>query len=291
MKFIILIGPQAVGKMTVGQELEKLTGLKLFHNHMTIDLVSKYFGFSTPEGQQLVETLRIEFFRAFAASEQSGFIFTMILDFDDPDDYVFIKRITAIFDYKDADVYWIELEADVDERLARNRSENRLAHKPSKRDVEKSDKHLLYCHTKYQLNSRPGEITREKYLKIENTHLSAQETAQKICDFIRSDKFTRESTLPIDLQPSANAAELLMYNRLEPGKRQMKIMRLVASIAIDEKLLDIKGLRDRLFWMDTRKDEYIQNVFDDALKLLVAREDIEVFGDINNWRFAEIKRV
>lgn len=33
MKFILITGPQAVGKMTVGQELEKITNLKLFHNH------------------------------------------------------------------------------------------------------------------------------------------------------------------------------------------------------------------------------------------------------------------
>ena len=29
MKFIIITGPQAVGKMTVGQELVKITNLKL----------------------------------------------------------------------------------------------------------------------------------------------------------------------------------------------------------------------------------------------------------------------
>ncbi len=40
MNLIMIFGPQAVGKMTVGQELEKITGLKLFHNHMTIDLLS-----------------------------------------------------------------------------------------------------------------------------------------------------------------------------------------------------------------------------------------------------------
>ena len=29
MKFVLITGPQAVGKMTVGQELEKITDLKL----------------------------------------------------------------------------------------------------------------------------------------------------------------------------------------------------------------------------------------------------------------------
>lgn len=43
MKFVLIFGPQAVGKMTVGQELAKSTELKLFHNHMTIDLVGNFF--------------------------------------------------------------------------------------------------------------------------------------------------------------------------------------------------------------------------------------------------------
>ena len=33
MKLVIIFGPHAVGKMTVGQELAKITDLKLFHNH------------------------------------------------------------------------------------------------------------------------------------------------------------------------------------------------------------------------------------------------------------------
>jgi adenylate kinase family enzyme len=35
---VFIVGPPAVGKMTVGYELAQRTGLKLFHNHHTIDL-------------------------------------------------------------------------------------------------------------------------------------------------------------------------------------------------------------------------------------------------------------
>ena len=31
-KFVLIIGPQAVGKMTVGQELAKITELKLYYD-------------------------------------------------------------------------------------------------------------------------------------------------------------------------------------------------------------------------------------------------------------------
>ena len=44
MKLIFLIGDAAVGKMTVGQELMKITELRLFHNHMTIEPVIEIFG-------------------------------------------------------------------------------------------------------------------------------------------------------------------------------------------------------------------------------------------------------
>ena len=43
---VIIFGPPAVGKMTVGSELAKLTGLKLFHNHMTIEPLLELFEFA-----------------------------------------------------------------------------------------------------------------------------------------------------------------------------------------------------------------------------------------------------
>ncbi|MYC14213.1 MAG: shikimate kinase, partial [Gemmatimonadetes bacterium] len=36
MNFVIIFGPPAVGKMTVGYELSKITVLNVFHNNMTI---------------------------------------------------------------------------------------------------------------------------------------------------------------------------------------------------------------------------------------------------------------
>lgn len=58
MKFVLIFGPQAVGKMTVGHELEKITDLKLFHNHMTIELVDPFFKYGTKEGNRLVSLFR-----------------------------------------------------------------------------------------------------------------------------------------------------------------------------------------------------------------------------------------
>ena len=45
MKLVLIIGSGAVGKMTVGQELMKITDLRLFHNHMIIEPVIDVFGY------------------------------------------------------------------------------------------------------------------------------------------------------------------------------------------------------------------------------------------------------
>lgn len=39
MKLVFILGDAAVGKMTVGQALMKITDLRLFHNHMAIEPV------------------------------------------------------------------------------------------------------------------------------------------------------------------------------------------------------------------------------------------------------------
>ena len=45
MKLVLIVGSGAVGKMTVGQELMKITDLRLFHNHMMIEPVIDIFGY------------------------------------------------------------------------------------------------------------------------------------------------------------------------------------------------------------------------------------------------------
>ena len=92
-KLVLLTGPQAVGKMTVGQELEKITNLKLFHNHMTIDLVSKYFGYNTDKGRKLVNDIRMMVFKEVSNSSLEGIIFTFVMAYDCKEDVELTKKI------------------------------------------------------------------------------------------------------------------------------------------------------------------------------------------------------
>ncbi len=182
MKFVLIFGPQAVGKMTVGEELAKITPLKLFHNHMTIELVAPFFGYGTPAGKRLVHLFRREIFEEMAKSDQYGIIFTFVWAFNEPEDREYADQVCSLFESRGGEICFVELEAPVGERLARNRSPHRLAAKPTKRDVEWSDRMLLNEMDRYRLNSLEGEITRENYLRIDNSGLSPDETARRIRD-------------------------------------------------------------------------------------------------------------
>ncbi|MGM9988426.1 MAG: AAA family ATPase [Bacillaceae bacterium] len=182
MKFVLVFGPQAVGKMTVGQELAKITDLKLFHNHMTIDLVSHFFDFGTKEGRKLVTLFRQEIFEAVAKSDLAGMIFTYVWAFNMQEDWEYVKQVSQLFESRGGTVYYVELEADVEERLKRNKTPNRLEHKPKKRDIEWSENDLRSSMERYRLNSLDGEINYPNYMKINNTNLSAKEVAKIIKD-------------------------------------------------------------------------------------------------------------
>lgn len=182
MKFVLIFGPPAVGKMSVGHELARLTGLKLFHNHMTIELVLNFFGFGSPQFNRLVSEFRRRIFEEVAASDLPGLIFTYVWALDSESDRNFVERSCAVFRERGAEVYFVELEAELSERLRRNESAFRLAEKPSKRDVGRSKELLLADSSRHRLNTEGDFFYEENYLKIENTNLSPLEAARRIVE-------------------------------------------------------------------------------------------------------------
>ena len=177
MKLVFLIGDAAVGKMTVGQELMKQTGLRLFHNHMMIEPVIEIFGaFNGYVTQQLREVI----FHEFAKSDNKGMIFTYLWAFDMQSDWDYVAHVSDIFRQQGAEIYYVELIAPQEVRLQRNETANRLAHKASKRDLEASRARLLRDDANYRCVSLPGEIPFENYLRIDNSEISAETAAKMI---------------------------------------------------------------------------------------------------------------
>ncbi|MBO4898690.1 MAG: GNAT family N-acetyltransferase [Lachnospiraceae bacterium] len=177
MNLIILIGSGAVGKMTVGQELMKITDYRLFHNHHMIEPVIQIFGKFDGE---VVCKLREDIFDAFMKTDYTGMIFTFMWAFDMQEDWDYIKSVADRFEATGGTVYYVELVADRAVRVERNKTENRLRNKPSKTDVVLSEDRMLREETKYRLVSNDGEIPFENYIKIDNTNLEPAEVARMI---------------------------------------------------------------------------------------------------------------
>lgn len=183
MKLLFIFGAHAAGKMTVGQKVAKITPMKLFHNHMTIEPVIELFG---SYNGAVTERLRQVVFEEFAKTDNYGLIFTFIWAFDVPYDTAYVRDLTRIYEEAGARVDYVELVAPQEVRLVRNRTENRLKEKASKRDVELSEARMLSAEERYRCVSEPGEICEklgiapERYLRIDNTHLSPDEAAERI---------------------------------------------------------------------------------------------------------------
>ena len=173
MKLVLIIGSGAVGKMTVGQELMKITDLRLFHNHMMIEPVIEIFN---SFNGQVIARLREVVFEEFLKSDNEGMIFTYMWAFDMPSDLEYVMSVAEKFD----EVYCVELVADQSVRLERNKTENRLKNKASKRDLAASEQRVLREDTNHRLVSNPGEIPFDNYMRIDNTHLAPNEVAKMI---------------------------------------------------------------------------------------------------------------
>lgn len=177
MKVVFLFGSAAVGKMTVGQELAKITKLRLCHNHMTIEPVIEIFG---KYDGYVTMRLREVIFEEYAKTDNYGIIFTFMWAFNMKEDWDYTNHVREIFEPYGAEFYYVELVAPQEIRLQRNVSENRLSNKASKRDIEASNARLINDDNKYRLESYDGEIPFENYIKIDNSHLEPDEAAKMI---------------------------------------------------------------------------------------------------------------
>ena len=59
MNLIFIHGAPAVGKLTVAKELFKITGYKIFHSHLSMDLVNSIFEGDTEMSYGLIRKIRL----------------------------------------------------------------------------------------------------------------------------------------------------------------------------------------------------------------------------------------
>jgi|SRR5690625_395468 len=203
MKTLLYIfGGQAVGKMTVGEELQKLTNLKLFHNHMTVELANHFYGFTEDDGSILAkrykdgfadlrDRLRDVVLDNIGKSPLKGLIFTAAAYYDIEEDIKVINDHTSTYKEsaksinEEVRVLIVELKCDLNERLIRNESPYRLEKKPTKRNIEwtKKDIENQVKNHRVVLNENEYKLfDADDFISIDNTNIPAIDVAKIIVD-------------------------------------------------------------------------------------------------------------
>ncbi|MBR7836034.1 hypothetical protein KDL01_22350 [Actinospica durhamensis] len=176
---LFVIGPPAVGKMTVGAEIARRTGYRLLHNHMTIEPLLRLFPYDSPQFARLNVEFRIRILEEAADSDLPGLVFSYLWAFDEPEDAVAVEQYARPFRDRGARIRYLELAAEQATRLHRNVQDSRLAEKPSKQDLAWSHQHVLDLDAKHKMNSTHEFAGRADHLLIDNTHLSPEAVAER----------------------------------------------------------------------------------------------------------------
>jgi hypothetical protein len=180
---LFVFGPPAVGKMTVGRAIADASGFRLFHNHHIIEPLLDVFDFETPQFQALMAEFRQRVLEEAAAADVD-LVFTLVWALDLPQDAHDVRRHLAPFVEAGRPVAILELCAGLETRLARNRTELRLAEKKSKRDLAWSDDNVRGLE-RVQLNTgvpSPADevIAGFPHLRIDNTDRAPEDVAAEV---------------------------------------------------------------------------------------------------------------
>jgi tRNA uridine 5-carbamoylmethylation protein Kti12 len=112
MRLVFIYGPPASGKLTVAKELAKLTGFRLFHNHVSIEFVESIFEFGSKPFWRLTDKYRTEMIEE-AAKEGVDTIFTFVYGktTDDP----FVRSVLRKVKAHGGKVCFVRLQCGRDE--------------------------------------------------------------------------------------------------------------------------------------------------------------------------------
>lgn len=170
MNIIFLYGSPGVGKLTVGQELAQLTGYKLFHNHLTADLVYSVFDFGTRPYIELREKIWMMILEKAKEEKVKGLIFTFAPEETVPSQ--FIPNLLNKIEDEENKILFVKLICDPEELRKRIVNPARFKyHKATKtNEIEEYYKrdHLI-----------PKNV-HDKAFILDNTYLSPIEVANRI---------------------------------------------------------------------------------------------------------------
>ena len=168
MKLVFIYGPPASGKLTVAEKLSGLTGVPLFHNHLSRDIVKDIYPEDLDAHYALVDKIRIDVFE-YCAANNTDLIFTFVYGGKEDDETV--KTYARSVEAKGGEVSYVELTASRQDLLDRVSNDSR------KRFKKLSDPGILS-----ELTQSMGiyAIPFVDALKINTSELEPEESARLI---------------------------------------------------------------------------------------------------------------
>jgi hypothetical protein len=188
VRLLVIFRPPSVGKMTVGRAVTRLSDFRMLHNHAVLEPLLEVFAYGTPPFMRLLGEFRRRIISE-AAGSGTDLVLTFVWALELEDDAREVGDYIRPYVDAGALVSFVELYADLETRLKRNRTELRLAEKRSKRDVDWSDdnvreleQHVMNSGCAEDADRTPGErvLRRHRHLRLDNTELSADDTARQI---------------------------------------------------------------------------------------------------------------
>ena len=175
MKLIVLYGPPAAGKYTITKALSEKTGYKLFHNHLTVDLLKTIFTFGTPDFFRLNQKIRLDIFEQAAKENIPGVIFTFVYAKGIDDN--FIRQLIETVTSNGGEVKFVQIYCEKEELLKRVTEESR-----------KQFHKMKSPETLSQALSEKDWISLIDFVesaKIDSTHLTVDETVAKVLEIVQ----------------------------------------------------------------------------------------------------------
>ncbi|MDQ3654866.1 MAG: AAA family ATPase [Chloroflexota bacterium] len=172
MDLVILYGAPGVGKLTVANALAGRTGYKVFHNHLTTDLVTSLFPFGSADAVRLIMAFRVEMLKEAAKAELPGIIHTFVYAAGEDDDLM--QRLIDAVEPYGGKVTLVLLTCEPDVLLQRVVEESRSRF-GKLRDAEVVKNLLTEERLTEPFPHRPS-------LVIDNTHRGAKDVADEIAN-------------------------------------------------------------------------------------------------------------
>jgi hypothetical protein len=167
VKFLLIYGPPAVGKLTVAKEVVRLTGMKLFDNHATVNAVAPIFGFNNDTYYRLLRLMRSAIVEE-AASGNIDLVSTAVYNYPRTDEG--IAALDGILSKYDGSLHLLRLVCDrntLDQRVTND--DRRL--KQSINTVEELARYISE-------RDPDREIPGRQSLTIDNTDLGPTQVAE-----------------------------------------------------------------------------------------------------------------